>query len=129
MMFLYRLHALMYLMIVITILMQEMKYVRSDIFQKKLKRQTVSEVRQYCGESLSNTLGMICDSVYNSRFKKSNQEMEMNDYAFNYDIHPYKSIKNARKMLRFRRHSRGIYEECCVKSCSTEELRSYCGSR
>ncbi|XP_046143602.1 LIRP-like isoform X1 [Osmia bicornis bicornis] len=128
MMFAYRLHTLMCLTIVITILMPETEHARSDVFQERQKRQTVTEPRQYCGQSLPENLHMICAGNYNSRFKKSNQEMETDDYAFNYDVHPYKSIKNARKMLRFRRYTKGIHEECCVKSCSTEELRTYCGT-
>lgn len=56
--------------------------------------------------------------------------MEMDDYmAYSYDLHPYKSVENARKMIKLRRHSRGIYEECCLKACTPEELRSYCGTR
>ncbi|OAD54936.1 hypothetical protein WN48_05816, partial [Eufriesea mexicana] len=88
------------------------------------------EMQQYCGQILSSTLQKICGSVYNSRFKKSNQEIDINNYmAFSYDQHPYKSIKNARKMIKFRRNSRGIHEECCLKSCTKEELRSYCATR
>ncbi|XP_076160367.1 insulin-like peptide 2 [Ptiloglossa arizonensis] len=129
MMFAYRLYVLVSLILVIAILMPETEHVQSTVFQYRLKRQTEDERRKYCGGSLSNTLRMICGSVYNSRFKKNIPEMEIDYNAFSNDMHPYKSIENARKMLRFRRNSLGIYQECCLKSCSTQELRSYCGSR
>ncbi|XP_015434147.1 PREDICTED: LIRP-like [Dufourea novaeangliae] len=130
-MFAYRLYVLVSLILVVAILTSKTERAQSDVFQSRQNRQADvrQEPRQYCGRSLSSTLQMICGGVYNSRFKKSNQEMVMDGYAFINDLHPYKSIENARKMLRFRRNSRGVYEECCLKMCSTEELRSYCGSR
>ncbi|CAK9833458.1 unnamed protein product [Anthophora retusa] len=123
----YRLNAVMSLMLMIVILMPEAEHTRSDVFRYERKRQAGAELRKYCGVDLSSQLQNICAGVYNSRVKKSNQEMEMDDYmAYNYDLYPYKSIENARRMLRFRRDSQGIHEECCLKSCSKEELRSYC---
>ncbi|CAL7933442.1 unnamed protein product [Xylocopa violacea] len=130
----YRIYTLVTLMLVIAILMPEAQYTRSDVFQYGQNGQVVNDVpHQYCGRKLSSTLQIVCGSVYNSRFKKSNQvfsEMEVDNYmTYSYDLHPYKSIENARKMLRSRRNSRGIYEECCLKPCMIEELKSYCGSR
>jgi len=29
----------------------------------------------------------------------------------------------------FRRHTRGVYDECCRKSCTIQEIASYCGRR
>lgn len=63
----------MYLTIVITILMPETEHARSDVFREDKKRQILNEPQQYCGASLSSTLQVICRSVYNTRFKKSNQ--------------------------------------------------------
>ncbi|XP_076624222.1 insulin-like peptide 2 [Colletes latitarsis] len=127
-MFAYQLHVIVSLILVIAILMPETEHAQSVVFQYRLKRQAENEGRKYCGSNLASTLRMICGSVYNSRFKKNIPEMEM-DYGFNKDMHPYKSIESAKKMLRFRRNSLGIYQECCLKTCSTQELRSYCGSR
>ncbi|KOC67243.1 LIRP protein [Habropoda laboriosa] len=126
----YRLNALISLMLMIIILMPEAEHAKSNVFRYERKRQAEIEVRKYCGDNLSSALQRVCAGVYNTPFKKSNQEMEMDDYmAYNYDLHPYKSIENARRMLRFRRNSPGVHEECCSKPCSTEEIRSYCGTR
>ncbi|XP_076240736.1 insulin-like peptide 2 [Calliopsis andreniformis] len=125
-MFAYRLYLLVSLMLVKTILMSETEHTQSDVYQYGQKRQ-VNEVRQYCGKSLSSSLQIICDSRYNPRFKKSNQEMEVDDYMLSNHLIPYKTVENAKKMLRFQRNPRGIYEECCLRPCSTDELRSYCG--
>lgn len=61
-------------------------------------------------------------------------EMEMDDYPFAYDeSYPFRSAVTANAMMgrfagtRFRRESRGVYDECCVKPCSIQELTSYCG--
>lgn len=41
---------------------------------------------------------------------------------------PFIGRTNGLRMMpdRFRRFTRGIAEECCKKSCSLNELRSYC---
>jgi hypothetical protein len=61
-------------------------------------------------------------------------ETEMEDYPFAYedDSYPFRSRASANAMLgrfgggRFRRNSRGVHDECCVKPCSISELLSYC---
>lgn len=63
-------------------------------------------------------------------------EMEIDDYNYGYDdSYPFRSRASANAMMgrfgggRFRRQSRGVHDECCVKPCSVSELRSYCGGR
>ncbi|XP_015188910.1 PREDICTED: LIRP-like [Polistes dominula] len=97
------------------------------------KRQSMT-LHKYCGQNLSNALGLLCDGVYNSMFKKSGQEMEIADYPFGFDdSYPFRSAVTANAMMgrfagrRFRRESRGVYDECCVKPCSIQELATYCG--
>ncbi|KAK9300368.1 hypothetical protein QLX08_006910 [Tetragonisca angustula] len=126
-----RLYTLVSLMLLTVILMPIAGHAQSDMFQYGQKEQSMSEMHQYCGRMLSSTLEIMCGSVYNPRFKKSNQEMEMDNYmGYSYDLHSYlKSYKNAVEMIKFRRNTRGVHEECCLKSCTTEELRSYCGAR
>ncbi|XP_076641834.1 insulin-like peptide 2 isoform X3 [Halictus rubicundus] len=116
-MFAYRLLVLVSLILVVTILTSEAERAKSDLFKYRRNRQAKHEMRQYCGRRLSSTVQMICGSVYNSRFKKSNQEMD-----------PYKTVENAKKMLKTRRNPRGIYEECCLRSCTRDELSSYCAN-
>ncbi|XP_078034207.1 insulin-like peptide 2 isoform X2 [Augochlora pura] len=125
-MFTYRLLVLVSLMLVATILTSEAERAKADLFKYRRNRQAKYEVRQYCGRSLSTTVQQICGSAYHARFKKSNQDMD--SYLYSNDVHPYKTVENAKKMLKVRRNPRGIYEECCLKSCTTEELRTYCAN-
>ena len=63
--------------------------------------------------------------------------MDLDDYAYNYDDgFPFRSRENAHAMMgrlgyneRFRRDSRGIHDECCVKACTIDELISYCAKK
>lgn len=69
----FRLYALMSLSLVVAILMTEAEHTRSDVFQYDQKGQAANDRRQYCGRSLSTALQIICSSIYNPRFKKSNE--------------------------------------------------------
>jgi hypothetical protein len=42
---------------------------------------------------------------------------------------PFRSKSNAATVVprSFRRHTRGVYDECCRKSCTVQEMASYCG--
>lgn len=44
---------------------------------------------------------------------------------------PFRSRSNAASLVpgSFRRHTRGVYDECCRKSCTIQEMVSYCGRR
>ncbi|XP_031833052.1 insulin-like peptide 2 [Nomia melanderi] len=126
----YRLHVLVGLVLVVATLTSKTKHTQSDVFHNRRNRQANnSEARHYCGDRLTSALQKICDSVYYARFKRNDQETEKKGSLSSNDFHPYKSIENAKKMLKVRRLSRGIREECCLGSCSMEELRSYCGSQ
>lgn len=66
-------------------------------------------------------------------FSSSVSGMEIDDYPFNYDdSYPFRSRAVANAMMgrfgggRFRRDSRGVHDECCVKPCSLSEMLSYC---
>ncbi|XP_011501326.1 PREDICTED: LIRP-like [Ceratosolen solmsi marchali] len=95
---------------------------QSDIYQYEEKRQGASK---YCGKHLSNMLQLVCHGLYNSMFKKSGQEMEMEDYPFAYeDSYPFRSRASANAMLgrfggsRFRRNTRGVHDECNIGESS-----------
>lgn len=42
---------------------------------------------------------------------------------------PFRSRSKAVTVVpgSFRRHTRGVYDECCRKSCTIQEMASYCG--
>ena len=44
---------------------------------------------------------------------------------------PFRSRSNAATLVpgSFRRYTRGVYDECCRKSCTIQEIASYCGRR
>ncbi|XP_075232465.1 LIRP-like [Lycorma delicatula] len=92
---------------------------QSDLFQMFDKR----EIGKYCGKNLVAALQLICNGVYNSMFKKSSySDMENVQY-------PFKCCANVTALMpgTFRRRTRGIYDECCRKSCSVREMAGYCG--
>ncbi|XP_001601730.2 LIRP [Nasonia vitripennis] len=125
-----RLSGLVTLTFAILLLLQLVQ-AQSDVYQYEQKRQGASK---YCGQQLSNALQLVCHGRYNPMFKKSvGQGMEMDDYPFNYDdSYPFRSRAVANAMMgrfgagRFRRDSRGVHDECCLKSCTMNEMRSYC---
>ncbi|XP_019869068.1 bombyxin F-1 isoform X2 [Aethina tumida] len=97
--------------------------------------------KQYCGEHLSKVLSAICQGNYNTLHKKYKRSADVSvqvDVAsaaeamerYNLNL-PYTiSKESARSMLsRGRRKKRGVYNECCEKACSHEELRNYCAPR
>ncbi|XP_001814181.1 LIRP [Tribolium castaneum] len=91
----------------------------------------------YCGRRLSETLSTVCKGNYNTLNKKSDiHEMgasrrpgypSLSQHSLDY---PYQSKANAAShhMSGFRRRKRrGVFNECCEKPCSLEELSQYCG--
>ncbi|XP_062563942.1 LIRP-like [Armigeres subalbatus] len=87
---------------------------------------------RYCGRKLTETLAMLCQgrypmmghhrSEYLSDQPQPQVEVEVatlpdsGSHGF-----PYSRSKAHRRVRRA-----GIYDECCKKSCSYAELRSYC---
>ncbi|XP_075215749.1 LIRP-like [Lycorma delicatula] len=104
---------------------------QTDLFQMFDKR----ENGKYCGKNLVAALQLICNGVYNSMFKKSSYSDEINneDWIMNTDIenvqYPFKSRASATALMpgTFHGRTRGIYDECCRKSCSVREMAGYCG--
>ncbi|XP_046394215.1 LIRP-like [Ischnura elegans] len=103
---------------------------------------------RYCGRQLAMALKIVCNGVYNQPFDKKSSENDMmppeviqadegSDYrdievedivAPAYPFQP-KSRATALKPKSFRRAKRGIHDECCRKSCTLNEIASYCGRR
>ncbi|XP_026467393.1 LIRP-like [Ctenocephalides felis] len=91
--------------------------------------------KKFCGRILADTLSIVCEGNYNGHMNKKSGRPE--DDRFNSDDYlsfeqqldeptfPFRSRSNAMR-LKFRRTVRGITNECCEKSCTYNELRSYC---
>ncbi|XP_022187490.2 LIRP [Nilaparvata lugens] len=107
----------------------------------------ISEERQtfhVCGHHLATLLNLVCEGNYNGQLSKKSstgeidwqREMEqqqletedsLNDLVYQF---PFRSRAHANAFLApdgvFRRHTRGIVEECCKKPCTKYELKMYC---
>lgn len=71
-MFANRLNMLVTLMLAIALLVMGSESAQKDGYHHlKFKRNTVEIPQRYCGKRLSSALQVICDGVYNSMFKKS----------------------------------------------------------
>ncbi|XP_053955300.1 probable insulin-like peptide 1 [Anastrepha ludens] len=91
--------------------------------------------QRFCGKALPEALDQICFNGYNTKIKKS---MEWDDYTnnevgvelpFTYAKWPFLAKVhggevNLKAKQRGRRH--GVYDECCRKGCTYNELVSYC---
>ncbi|XP_043267750.1 LIRP-like [Venturia canescens] len=123
----YRSVVVVILVLAVAFAVIQVSQAQSDVYGQKSDSKY-----KYCGKHLSNALQLLCNGVYNSMFKKSGQEMEMDEYPYVYD-YPLRSRASANAMMgrfggaRFRRETRGVHDECCAKPCSIDELTSYCG--
>lgn len=88
---------------------------------------------RYCGRKLTETLAMLCQgrypmmshhrSEYLSDQPQSQVEVEVATLPDNGSHRfPYSRSTSHRRVRR----ATGIYDECCKKSCSYAELKSYC---
>ncbi|XP_054259506.1 uncharacterized protein K02A2.6-like [Macrosteles quadrilineatus] len=75
----------------------------------------VAPKKHYCGRGLTTSLQLLCN-VTTSTTTELLEEVRL------------RSRRRAHTMLGlFRRRRRGVYDECCRKSCTVTELSSYCG--
>lgn len=69
-------------------------------------------------------LGMQKRAHWNSQYSA--------DLASEEVAYPYRKKSEATSMIgsytRRKRYNHGVYNECCQKSCTEEELSSYCGA-
>ncbi|XP_024084204.1 LIRP-like [Cimex lectularius] len=89
--------------------------------------------QKYCGPEIHEALRVICNGYYNHMFKKSYnfEDDRMNVFLEGEetdDLIPINSKENALSMFskNYFRNKKGVYDECCRKSCSISELTSYC---
>lgn len=103
----------------------------------------------YCGQHLSQALSAVCHGNYNTLTKKQEGKPNHSPEPFGQSTthnfffsvynrwdqkrpdYPYKSKQAASSLITGfrRRRKRGVFNECCEKPCSHEELSTYCGSR
>ncbi|BFF98829.1 probable insulin-like peptide 1 [Drosophila madeirensis] len=81
-----------------------------------------------CGQALSDAMDVVCAHGYNTLPKKRSEPLDEADFALSPLL---SSLYGAEVLIQTRRHRRqrssgGIYDECCVLSCSYQELASYC---
>ncbi|KAJ8675861.1 hypothetical protein QAD02_011647 [Eretmocerus hayati] len=123
----YQLSGLVSVALVAVVLVQSVSPQPSDIYSLTHKR---SSSKYYCGKNLANMLTLVCRGYFNPMFKKSSgpEPESEDDYQWSYDdSYPWRSRARANAMLgRFRRVTRGVHDECCLKSCSLNEMTSYC---
>ncbi|CAG9823144.1 unnamed protein product [Phaedon cochleariae] len=106
-----------------------------DDLQKQISKQ--QEKQRYCGSYLATALSTVCKGkYYNTMHKKteckyySNNEIRKSDMPMDY---PFQERATATSLMgkggtyrRNKRYGHGVYNECCEKSCTHEELEGYC---
>ncbi|XP_017461074.1 PREDICTED: LIRP-like [Rhagoletis zephyria] len=84
-----------------------------------------------CGPAIDAVLDTICENGFNTKFKKS---MEWKDLDNNYPPTRYASFPllagihggQVDTLAKTRRRREGVFDECCRKPCTYNELYSYC---
>lgn len=83
----------------------------------------------YCGSRLSDALKFLCNGQYNSYFKTNKTPPPEEYWAPPVQL-PFRERLRAAAFLESRtRFTRGVFDECCSKSCTIDELMAYCELR
>ncbi|XP_034249586.1 LIRP-like isoform X2 [Thrips palmi] len=86
----------------------------------------------YCGSRLSDALKFLCNGQYNSYFKTNKTPPPEEYWAPPVQL-PFRDRLRAASLLESRtqrtRVTRGVFDECCSKSCTIDELMAYCELR
>ncbi|XP_046667028.1 LIRP-like [Homalodisca vitripennis] len=82
--------------------------------------------QRYCGDSLKNALSLICSGGFNKR--SGDDLVETNVLSDDPETVRLFRDRNIARSLRLRQRARGVADECCHRSCSINELSSYCVS-
>ncbi|KAK3911192.1 LIRP protein [Frankliniella fusca] len=94
----------------------------------------------YCGSRLSDALKFMCNGQYNSYFKTKKPADSAGQYRGRREAAgpeeeywtpppalPFRDRLRAAALLEnHRRVTRGVFDECCSKSCTIDELMNYC---
>ncbi|KAJ8927103.1 hypothetical protein NQ314_020376 [Rhamnusium bicolor] len=94
--------------------------------------------KRYCGSHLAQALSVICRGNYYTIHKKQDiyQKKTYWDPQYAADMpadnlaYPFQKRSEATSIIsnyrRRKRQGHGVYNECCEKSCTHDELSSYC---
>ncbi|XP_017491456.1 PREDICTED: probable insulin-like peptide 1 [Rhagoletis zephyria] len=97
--------------------------------------QEIIAQRTVCGPAIDAVLDTICENGFNTKFKRS---MGWNDFGDNdvedglpshYASSPFLAKIHGGQvdtLAKTRRRREGVYDECCRKPCTYNELYSYC---
>ncbi|XP_019875654.1 insulin isoform X2 [Aethina tumida] len=92
--------------------------------------------KQLCGEKLGKALSLICEGMYYNPKAKKNYIDDLLNPEYNDGVedmmgwemsYPFLTEESARNFVPIKGR-RGIVDECCYKSCSTEHLKLYCAA-
>lgn len=99
---------------------------------------------KFCGPNLSTALSVVCRGKYNSPRPKQQKKSSKSNLIIVYltiliiiivvvyeddeefSDYPFVLKRNALNFLTDEISKRGVVEECCLDSCSLQELQSYC---
>ncbi|XP_060531996.1 bombyxin B-2-like [Cylas formicarius] len=80
--------------------------------------------KKYCGSHLAETLATICQGKYNTMKPAHRRKNIPSPERTYFSAMATTLLENLGK----NRRRRGVYNECCEKSCSREELSLYCAA-
>ncbi|CAG9766589.1 unnamed protein product [Ceutorhynchus assimilis] len=107
-------------------------------FKLMMESTTTTNQKKYCGRYLTEALATICEGNYQTMrpvhiHKKSYWKSQIYDSGNPYPLsdYPFQSRQQATSMVGIygrKRRRRGVYNECCEKSCAIDQLRMYCAA-
>ncbi|KAH8317012.1 hypothetical protein KR074_008873, partial [Drosophila pseudoananassae] len=83
-----------------------------------------------CGQELPEALNRICQYGYNQKFKRTFDLTHLNaieDEGLEESSLLWRMLgESSNQLMKTRRRRLGIFDECCRKPCSRNELLRYC---
>ncbi|XP_016966431.1 probable insulin-like peptide 3 [Drosophila biarmipes] len=98
---------------------------------------SVQASMKLCGSKLPEALSRLCVYGFNAMTKRTFDPMNFNlveagslDLGFDdRSLLERLFLDGSAQMLKTRRLREGVFDECCLKSCSMDELLRYCASK
>ncbi|KAJ8931858.1 hypothetical protein NQ314_015188 [Rhamnusium bicolor] len=114
---------------IVLIVLMNILYVCSSPYLNHI----MSKRSKFCGSKLTTALSLLCNGQYASPEKKSMADILNYEYDDDYNglgvneiEFPFLSKELAKSLVPQKIRRGGIVDECCHKSCTINELRSYC---